>query len=54
MRDPDAQVQADAECAAIGHIRCEEVTFDQEVTRTWCPRCGCDLTNDEEGSCPTD
>ena len=39
---------AEAACAALGHIRCEEVTFDEEVTRLWCPRCGADLTDENE------
>lgn len=48
MRDPTQQIISEAECAALGHVRCEEVTFDEEVTRTWCPHCGADLTDDNE------
>lgn len=48
MRDPTPQVISEAECAAHGHIRVEEITFYGKVTRTWCPRCGADLIDDNE------
>lgn len=49
MRDPTQQIISEADCAALGHIRCEDQTLEGDVTRVWCPRCGYDLiANDNE------
>ena len=49
MRDPTQQIISEADCAALGHIRCEDQTLEGDVIRVWCPRCGYDLiANDNE------
>lgn len=48
MRDPTAQLVAELECFTSGHIRVEDIAFYGEVTRVWCPRCGNDLTDENE------